>query len=269
MKNQAGRSSDRSGEAEQVGPERLVVEVGDERVYDGAADCRREHRRGHASIGPGVVTHQQPVETIHHLPERFVVREVPDDHRIAEERALRPAALDREVDDSSDQHLRAGRVCLGPGGFDRGLDPGQLGFGRGEHDLFLGIELVVDGPLGHAEAVGDHLERGPADTVLGEEVERDVDDPRLSGSVRRRRRPPGGDRGRGAHPSTVAASARRTSRSATSMGYRSRTARPQRRLHQRRTTCPNRRPIRSSKSSWRSASPEPTSRTVSSPTTSS
>ena len=61
----------------------------------------------------GVVTHQQPVEPIHHLPERFVVREVPDDHRIAEERALHPAALDREVDDPSDQHLTRARVGSG------------------------------------------------------------------------------------------------------------------------------------------------------------
>ena len=43
-----------------------------------------------------------------------------------------PAALDREVDDRGEQHLArvGGRLRLG--GFERGLDPGQVGLGGGD-----------------------------------------------------------------------------------------------------------------------------------------
>ena len=52
---------------------------------------------------------------------------------------------------------------------ERDLEPGELGFRRGEDDLVLGGELVVDGRLGDTDLVGDHLERRPADAVIGEQ----------------------------------------------------------------------------------------------------
>ena len=57
------------------------------------------------------LSHEKPVQTIHHVPELFVVREKSDDHRIAEERALHSTAFDRQIDDAFDQHLaRRGRL---------------------------------------------------------------------------------------------------------------------------------------------------------------
>jgi hypothetical protein len=41
---------------------------------------------------------------------------------------------------------------------------------NGQDDLVLGVVLVVDGRLGHAERVRDHLQRGAADAVLGEQA---------------------------------------------------------------------------------------------------
>ena len=51
--------------------------------------------------------------------------------------------------------------------------------GDREDDPVLGVVLVVDGRLRHADRVRDHLERGPADAVLGEQLERGPDDPAL------------------------------------------------------------------------------------------
>ena len=57
--------------------------------------------------------------------------------------------------------------------------------GDGQDDLVLGVVLVVDGRLRHAERVRDHLQRGPADAVLGKEAECGVDDAGLGGGVGR------------------------------------------------------------------------------------
>ena len=76
------------------------------------------------------------------------------------------------------------RLCLRR--VEGGLEPGELGFRRGEDDLVLGGELVVDRRLRHTDRVGDHLERRPADAVVGEQRECGGDDPGLRGGVRLR-----------------------------------------------------------------------------------
>ena len=121
----------------------------------------------------------------HEQPERFVLREQTNDDGIVLDRAHHPAARDREVD-----HLREHQVaCTRPGllgisGVESGFQLRQLDFDRGEHDLVLGLELVVDRGLRHADGVGDHLERRPVDTVLGEQAEGGIDDADLRGCAR-------------------------------------------------------------------------------------
>ena len=60
---------------QELGSERVVVEMRGERVHDGAADGGGEHHRRHAAFGSGVIAHKEAVETVDHLAERFVVRE--------------------------------------------------------------------------------------------------------------------------------------------------------------------------------------------------
>ena len=83
-----------------------------------------------------------------------------------------------------DQHLARSRA--GPLGFRGGhgrLETREHDLGDGEDDLVLGVVLVVDGRLRHADRVRDHLQRGPADAVLGEQDERGFDDAGLRGRV--------------------------------------------------------------------------------------
>ena len=44
---------------EQLAPQGVVVEVGDERVHDGAADGGGEHGGRHAIVAAGVVAEQE------------------------------------------------------------------------------------------------------------------------------------------------------------------------------------------------------------------
>ena len=81
---------------------------------------------------------------------------------------------------------------LGLSGFDDRLQPRQLVLGGGQDDLFLGLVLVVHGRLGHTDLVGDHLQRGPPDTVLGEQVDGCGDDASLRRAGRERHRFAGG-----------------------------------------------------------------------------
>jgi hypothetical protein len=56
-----------------------------------------------------------------------------------------------------DQHVaRPSRGRLGLCGFDRRFDIREFGFDGSDHDLFLGVELVVDGRLRHADSVSDY-----------------------------------------------------------------------------------------------------------------
>jgi len=104
-----GKAEESSCEVQELGSERVIVEVCGERVHDGTADGGREHHRRHARLGSGVSAHEETVEAVHHLPERVEVREEPDQDRIADERALHATALDGEVDDPGKQRLvRAG-----------------------------------------------------------------------------------------------------------------------------------------------------------------
>ena len=62
------------------------------------------------------------------------------------------ALLDGQLDHPGDKHLARSRAgALGFRGLDRRLEPRQDDLGNGEDDLVLGVVLVVDGRLRHAE----------------------------------------------------------------------------------------------------------------------
>ena len=114
---------------------------------------------GHPRVRSGVVAHEHSGESIHHLPEWFVVCEIPDDHG-SPRRLL--STRRRVTARSTICVTRIRRASAGFGSasarVDRGLDVRQLGLGGGEDDLLLRPVLVVDGRLRHADRIGDHLE---------------------------------------------------------------------------------------------------------------
>ena len=103
-----GEVEEASRQQQKLRSERFVVEVRHEGVHDRTTNCRGEHCCRHAGVRPRALSHEKPVQTIHHVPELFVMREESDDHRIAEERALHSTAFDRQIDDAFDQHLARG-----------------------------------------------------------------------------------------------------------------------------------------------------------------
>jgi hypothetical protein len=195
-------------------------------VHDGTADRRDEHRGRHTRLVAGVVASQQVGQPVHHAPERFVLGEEPDDDGIAQDGAHRATTLDGEVDDPGDEHLaRPRRSRLGFGGIEHRFQPGQLGLGHGEDDLVLGPELVVDRRLRHADLLGDHRQRRPPDTLLGEQVESGGHHAGLRSAGRRRAGLAAGDDLHGIHTARLADPLPTPSRS-TTLTSRSTTRRP-------------------------------------------
>jgi tetratricopeptide (TPR) repeat protein len=88
------------------------------------------------------------------------------------------------------QDLAAGlvvpRLVLGP--VQQGVDLGEVVVGEAVDDVFLGLEVVVQGGLGHAEALGDLAQRGLLVALLGEQLERNLLRPRPGIGPRRRPR---------------------------------------------------------------------------------
>jgi hypothetical protein len=149
-------------------------------------DRARDRRRLHARARIVGSAHQHAVHALHHAPEGAVLLQEAQHDRIALHDARHVPALDREIDHARDQHLARSRAgALGLRGGHGRLQSREHDLRDREDDLVLGVVLVVDGGLRHADRVGDHLERGAADAVLGEEVERRFDDARLCGRVGR------------------------------------------------------------------------------------
>lgn len=130
-----------------------------------------------------VVADQHLAHPVHHTTECIVVGEEAVDDGIVQDGAHGAAVGNREFHDPV--HQRVSGPCRRTFCLRRPhhrLQLGQLVLGGGENDLVLGVELVVDGRLGHADGIGDHLQRGPSDPVTGEQVEGCVDDPGLRSS---------------------------------------------------------------------------------------
>jgi hypothetical protein len=150
-----------------------------QRVHHGAANGGGEHRRRHPGLRRGVLADQTPVEPVHHPPEMLVGGEDAVQDGIAGQGALHAAALEGQVDHAGEQRrARLLRAGLGRG-VEHGFHPRELVVGDGDDDLVLGLELMVDGGLGYADGVRDHLQRRAADAVLGEQPGRGADDARL------------------------------------------------------------------------------------------
>ena len=62
------------------------------------------------------------------------------------------------------------------GFLERRAQPAQFALGDGEHDLLLGSELVVHSGFRDSYRIGDHLQRGTADAVLREQIQRGIED---------------------------------------------------------------------------------------------
>ena len=71
--------------------------------------------------------------------------------------------------------LREGSVVEGI------LERGHLAFRDRDDDFLFGPELPVDRSLRDSHCVRDHLQRGPAHAVLGDENQSRVQNPRLRG----------------------------------------------------------------------------------------
>ena len=66
--------------------------------------------------------------------------------------------------------LVAARLVLGP--VQEGVDLGEVIVGEAVDDVFLGLEVVVEGGLGHAQALGDLAQGRFLVPLLGEKLER-------------------------------------------------------------------------------------------------
>ena len=69
------------------------------------------------------------------------------------------------------------------------LQSAEFAFRERDDDLLFGFELVVDRGLRHPNGIGDHLQRGSADTVLGDQLQGGVQDAWLRGAARDETKP--------------------------------------------------------------------------------
>ena len=130
------------------------------------------------------VVDQHTVEPLNELLERFVFGQQPDDDGVELQGARRTAALNGQVDDPVSSTSRAcGPVVLRLGCLQRLLQPAEFALGECDDDLFFGPELVVDSRFRDPDGIGDHLQRGPADAVLGDQPQRGIQDARLRGAA--------------------------------------------------------------------------------------
>ena len=146
-------------------------------------DGTRQHRGRHPRVLGGVVD-QHAVEPLDELLEGLVLGQQPHDDGVELQGARHAATLDGKVDDPVEQHLSCpGWVVVRLGCLQRLLETPEFALGERDDDLLLGFELVVDGRLGDSDGVGDHLQRGSADSVLGDQPQCGVQDACLRGAA--------------------------------------------------------------------------------------
>jgi hypothetical protein len=61
--------------------------------------------------------------------------------------------------------------------------PAELAFGHRQHHVVFGPELVIDRRFCDPDSVSDHLQRGPADPMLSEQIQRGIERPGARGAV--------------------------------------------------------------------------------------
>jgi hypothetical protein len=173
---------------QELGAQGVIVSTHDERVHDGPADGGGKHDGGNLRFGSSVGAHEETVEAIQHTYGPLVLREQPPDDGVIQDGADLAASLDGEID-YADYCCFASpkRGWFGFCGVEHGLEPVELCVGDGANDLFLGVVLMIDSSLRHADLISDHLKRRPPDAVLGKQALGRRDDASLGGAGRRRR----------------------------------------------------------------------------------
>ena len=132
----------------------------------------RDDRHRHPRRVVGSRTGQQGVESLDSGGEFVVGPNKWVDHGIAEEHRSEAAVADGELDESADRDVAPCLVRTDRfGDLDQPGDVVEHRADQRQHDVLFGVELVVDRGLGDAHPIGDHLQGGPADAVLGEELE--------------------------------------------------------------------------------------------------
>ena len=156
-------------------------------MHDGDADRARQHRRVKPRLDAGFRAEQRRVEAFDEPLKGLVFRLQTNDDGVEHRNAECAAPIDGLFDHSVEKNLTRPQgmsFCLC--GFEHLLQLAHLPLGDRDDDFFLGLELPVDGRLGHAHLVGDHLQRRPADATLGDEFQRRIHHPRLGGGARDR-----------------------------------------------------------------------------------
>ena len=131
-------------------------------------------------LDPRLGPQQRCIQTLDEPLERLVLPLQPDDHRIEVQCADHPAPVDGLIDHPVEQDFARTRTA-GFSVVEGILERGHLAFGDRDDDLLFGPELPVDRSLRDSHCVRDHLQRGPAHAVLGDENQSRVQNPRLRG----------------------------------------------------------------------------------------
>jgi len=105
------------------------------------------------------------------------------DDWIIQDRSHGAPVIHGEVDHSLHQDPTGSQSgWLSLGGADNEVQAYKLGFGGGQHDLVLGVVLVIDGSFGYTDAVGDHLQGCPSYAIASKKLQGCADDSDLRGA---------------------------------------------------------------------------------------
>lgn len=158
------------------GQQCLVVDIGDQWVYDRAADRAREHRRLDLPVQTRVAQ-QHSIQALHETLKRFVFGQQSDHDGIELQGPHQSAVAYRHLDYPYQQPISGFQpVFMRLGFLERRTQPAQFALGDREDDLLLGSELVVHSGFRDPYRIGDHLQRGTANAVLGEQIQRGIKD---------------------------------------------------------------------------------------------
>jgi hypothetical protein len=153
-------------------------------VHHGAADRAGEHGPRDPGVLVGVVQ-QHPVQAVHKLLERFMFGQQSNNNGIELQRPHQTSVANRHLDHAYQQRVAGLQLVAACLGFVKcRYQPAQFALGDREHDVLLGPKLVVDSSFGDPDGIGDHLQRGAADAVLGEKVQRGIEYSRPGRAVR-------------------------------------------------------------------------------------
>lgn len=127
-----------------------------------------------------MLAHERTVEALHDPPEWFVFVEESKHHGVVVQKSREMTILHGHIDQRVDQHR--------PGSLRRGLGLGESGYlaqpveyesAHGKYDLVLGSKLMIDGRLGDADGIRDHLQGRTGRAALAEQANCGIENPGL------------------------------------------------------------------------------------------